>query len=51
MSAVVGIILAVVAIFVLIKVTFWILKALAVIVLIGVLIGGYMVLRNRIGRG
>ena len=52
MNAVIGAILAVLAIFILIKVTLWIFKVLAVLILIGALIFGYFWLKNRMdGRG
>jgi hypothetical protein len=50
MSAVIGIILAVLAIFVLVKVVGLIFKILAVLILAGVLVAGYLWLRNRIER-
>jgi len=51
MSVIIGAILAVLAIFVLIKVTLWIFKAIAVLILIGALIFGYFWLRRRVDGG
>lgn len=51
MSAVIGVILAVLAIWVLIKVAAFVLKVIAVIVLIGLAIGAYMMIQRRIGGG
>ena len=51
MSAVIGVILAVIAIWVLIKVAAFILKLIAVIVLIGIAIGAYIMIQRRIGGG
>lgn len=51
MNAVIGIILAVLAIFILIKVTLWIFKVLAILILIGALIFAYFWLKNRVGGG
>jgi hypothetical protein len=53
MSAVIGVILAVLAVWILIKVAAFVLKVIAVLVLIGLAIGAYVVIRRRIegGRG
>ena len=52
MSAVIGIILAILAVWVLVKVAVLVLKIVAVIVLIGVAIGGWMVIQRKLdGRG
>ena len=53
MSAVIGVILAVLAVWILIKVAALVLKILAVLVLIGLAFGAYVVIRRRIegGRG
>ena len=51
MNAVIGAILAVLAIFVLIKVVGLVFKILAVLVLVGVLFGGYVWLRGRMDGG
>ena len=51
MSAVIGIILAVLAVFVLFKVAAFILKVIAVLVLIGVAVGAYVVIQRRLERG
>jgi hypothetical protein len=52
MSAVIGIILAVIAVWILIKVAVFILKVIAVIVLIGIAVGAYMVIQRKLdGRG
>ena len=48
MSAVIGIILAILAIWVLIKVAALILKIIAVIVLIGIAVGAYMVIQRKL---
>ena len=47
MNVVIGAILAVLAMFVLIKVVGLIFKIVAVLILVGVLFGGYLWLRNR----
>jgi hypothetical protein len=49
MNAVIGAILAVLAIFVLIKVVGLIFKILAILILVGVLFGGYLWLKGRMG--
>ena len=51
MNAVIGAILAVLAIFILIKVTLWIFKVIAVLILVGALVFGYFWLKNRIDGG
>lgn len=51
MSAVIGVILAVLAIWVLIKVAAFVLKLVALLVLIGVAIGAYVVIKRRIDGG
>ena len=51
MSGIIGIILAVLAVFVLIKVAAFILKVIAVIVLIGLAFGAYVVINRRINGG
>jgi hypothetical protein len=51
MNAVIGAILAVLAIFVLIKVVGLVFKIIAVLILVGVLFGGYLWLRNRMDGG
>lgn len=51
MSAVIGVILAVLAVYVLIKVAAFFLKVIAVLVLIGLAIGAYIVIRRRIDGG
>ena len=51
MSAIIGVILAVLAIWVLIKVAAFVLKLVAVLVLIGLAIGAYVVIRRRIDGG
>jgi hypothetical protein len=51
MNAVIGAILAVLAIFILIKVTLWIFKVIAVLILVGALIFGYFWLKNRMDGG
>lgn len=51
MSAVIGAILAVLAIYVLIKVAAFVLKLIAVIVLIGVAIGAWVLIQRRIEGG
>ena len=48
MSAVIGVILAVLAIWVLIKVAALILKIIAVVVLIGIAVGAYMVIQRKL---
>jgi hypothetical protein len=48
MSAVIGVILAVLAIWVLIKVAVFILKVIAVIVLIGIAVGAYVVIQRKL---
>jgi hypothetical protein len=47
MNVIIGAILAVLAVFVLIKVVGLIFKILAVLILVGLLYGGYLWLRNR----
>ena len=49
MSAVIGIILAVLAIWVLIKVAVLVLKIVAVLVLIGIAVGAYIVIQRKLG--
>ena len=51
MNAVIGAILAVLAIFVLIKVVGLVFKILAILVLAGVLFGGYLWLKGRMDGG
>lgn len=51
MSAVIGAILAVLAIWVLIKVVGLIFKIIAILILVGVLYGGWLWLRNRMDGG
>jgi hypothetical protein len=52
MSAVIGVILAILAVFVLIKVAAFILKLIAVLVLIGIAVGAYIVIQRKLdGRG
>ena len=51
MSAVIGIILAVLAIWVLIKVAVLVLKIVAVIVLIGIAVGAYIVIQRKLDGG
>lgn len=51
MNVVIGAILAVLAIFVLIKVVGLVFKIIAVLILVGVLFGGYLWLRNRMDGG
>ena len=51
MSGIIGIILAVLAVFVLIKVAAFVLKVIAVIVLIGLAFGAYVVINRRINGG
>jgi hypothetical protein len=51
MSAVIGVILAVIAIWVLIKVAAFVLKLIAVVVLIGLAIGAWIVIQRKIGGG
>jgi hypothetical protein len=51
MSAVIGVILAVLAVWVLIKVAAFILKVIAVLVLIGLAIGAYMIIQRKLDGG
>ena len=51
MSAVIGIILAILAVWILIKVAIFALKILAVLVLIGLAIGAYIVIQRKLGGG
>lgn len=51
MSAVIGAILAVLAIWVLIKVVGLVFKIIAILILVGVLYGGWLWLRNRMDGG
>ena len=51
MSAVIGIILAILAVFVLVKVAAFILKVIAVIVLIGIAVGAYIVIQRKLDGG
>ena len=51
MNVIIGAILAVLAVFVLIKVVGLIFKILAVLILVGVLYGGYLWLKNRMDGG
>lgn len=51
MSAVIGVILAVLAIWVLIKVAAFVLKVIAVIVLVGLAVGAWMVIRRKLDGG
>jgi hypothetical protein len=51
MSAVIGVILAVIAIWVLIKVAAFVLKLIAIVVLIGLAIGAWIVIQRKIGGG
>ena len=51
MNALIGIILAVLAIFILIKVVGLIFKIIAVLILVGVLVGGYLWLKGRMDGG
>jgi hypothetical protein len=51
MSAVIGAILAVLAIWVLIKVVGLVFKIIAVLILVGVLFGGYLWLKKRMEGG
>lgn len=51
MGAVIGVILAVLAVWILIKVAALILKIIAVLVLIGVAIGAYVVIKRKIEGG
>lgn len=51
MSGIIGIVLAILAVFVLIKVAAFILKLIAILVLIGLAIGAYVVINRRINGG
>jgi len=51
MNAVIGAILAILAIFILIKVTLWIFKVIAILILIGALVFGYFWLKGRMDGG
>jgi hypothetical protein len=51
MSAVIGVILAVLAVYVLIKVAAFVLKLIAVLVLIGLAIGAWVVIKRKIDGG
>lgn len=51
MSAVIGVILAILAIFILVKVTLWIFKVVAILILVGALFFAYSWLKGRMDGG
>ena len=51
MSAVIGVILAILAIWILIKVAVLVLKIVAVVVLIGIAVGAYILIQRKLDGG
>ena len=51
MSGIIGIILAILAVFILVKVAIFALKVIAVLILIGIAVGAYVVISRRINGG